>query len=68
MESVTWYAILTVGSVIAAVFMRLGVYLMLVKFNRWLPEKATKVANISMGVVIGLALLGIVGNALLSKH
>lgn len=51
------HAILAVVAIILGVVTRFGVYSVLVKNNRWLPEKATKVANIS---AISVAILGIV--------
>ncbi|HEY9787594.1 MAG TPA: hypothetical protein V6D17_19560 [Candidatus Obscuribacterales bacterium] len=68
MDTMWWYGILAVASIVIAIAMRFGVYTMLVKFNRWLPEKATKVANISSIVAIGLAFLVIAGNLVLSHH
>lgn len=66
MEMVGWYVILAVAAIAIAIALRFVVYTMLVKNNRWLPEKATKVANITSAVTVGLALLAIVGKALLT--
>lgn len=66
MEMVGWYVVLAVIAIVIAIALRFVVYTMLVKNNRWLPEKATKVANITSGVTVGVALLAIVGKALLT--
>jgi len=68
MDTTMWYGILAVVSIVISVALRFGIYTILVKFNRWLPEKATKVANVSGMAAGGLALLALVGNFLLSKH
>ncbi len=65
MEMVGWYVILAVAAIAIAIALRFVVYTVLVKNSRWLPEKATKVANIASGAIGGLALLAIVGKALL---
>jgi len=65
MEMVGWYVILAVAAIAIAIALRFVVYTML-KNNRWLPEKAAKAANITSGVAVGLALLAIVGKALLT--
>lgn len=57
------HAILAVVSIILGVVTRFGVYSVLVKNNRWLPEKATKVANISAIVVAILGLVAVMANA-----
>ena len=51
------HAILAVVAIVLGVVARFGVYSVLVKNNRWLPEKAAKVANIS---AIGIAVLGLI--------
>lgn len=66
MEMVGWYVILAIAAIAIAIALRFVVYTMLVKNSRWLPEKATKVANIASGAVAGLVLLAIVGKALLT--
>jgi hypothetical protein len=66
MEMVGWYVILAAAAIAIAVALRFIVYTMLVKNSRWLPEKATKVANLSSGIVATLALLAIIGKALLT--
>lgn len=68
MDTTMWYGILAVVSIVISVALRFGIYTILVKFNRWLPEKATKVANVSSMAAGGLSLLALVGNFLLSKH
>jgi len=64
----SWFAILAVLTVVLAVGLRYVVYMMLVKFNRWLPEKAKKIANVTSCVAGGIALLAVVGRACLSGH
>jgi hypothetical protein len=66
MDMVVWYVILTVVGIAVAVGVRQIVYTMLVKNSRWLPEKATKMANIASGATALLAILAIVGKALLT--
>lgn len=68
MDTTWWYGILAVVSILIAVALRFGIYTILVKFNRWLPEKATKVANVSSIAAGGIALIALVGNFLLTKH
>lgn len=68
MDTTWWYGILAIVSILIAVALRFGIYTILVKFNRWLPERATRVANVSSMVAGGIALLALVGNFLLSKH
>ncbi len=68
MDTTWWYGILAVVSILIAVALRFGIYTILVKFNRWLPEKATKVANVSSMAAGGVALVALVGNFLLTKH
>lgn len=68
MDTMWWYGILSIVSIVIAVALRFGVYTILVKFNRWLPEKATRVANVSSAVAVGIALVAIVGNLILSHH
>ncbi len=68
MDTTWWYGILAIVSILIAVALRFGIYTILVKFNRWLPEKATRVANASSMAAGGIALVALVGNFLLSKH
>ncbi len=68
MDTTWWYGILAIVSILIAVALRFGIYTILVKFNRWLPEKATRVANVSSMAAGGVALVALVGNFLLSKH
>ncbi|HEY9714413.1 MAG TPA: hypothetical protein V6C72_13160, partial [Chroococcales cyanobacterium] len=62
------YCVVGVVAIGIAVGLRFVVYMMLVKNARWLPEKATKVANITSAVAAGVSLLLIVGNAVINKH
>ncbi len=66
MEMVGWYVILAVAAIAIAIALRFVVYTMLVKNSRWLPERATKVANMTSGIAVGLAIAAIVGKALLT--
>lgn len=66
MDMLVVYALVALVSVVVGVLLRFIVYTWLVKNNRWLPEKATKVANITSGAAIGLALVAIGCNFLLS--
>lgn len=66
MDMVGWYVALTVVALGIAVGVRQIVYTMLVKQSRWLPEKATKMANIGAGVTIGVAVLALIGKALIT--
>ncbi|MCC7527153.1 MAG: hypothetical protein IT342_01450 [Candidatus Melainabacteria bacterium] len=68
MDTTWWYGILAIVSILIAIALRFGIYTILVKFNRWLPEKATRVANVSSIAAGGVALVALVGNFLLSKH
>jgi hypothetical protein len=68
MDTTWWYGILAIVSILIAVALRFGIYTILVKFNRWLPEKATRVANVSSMAAGGVALVALVGNFLLTKH
>ncbi|HEY9678104.1 MAG TPA: hypothetical protein V6C76_08840 [Drouetiella sp.] len=66
MDMIGWYVILAVAAIVISIAVRFVVYTMLVKNSRWLPEKATKVANISSGVIAAVGILAIVGKALLT--
>ena len=68
MDTTWWYGILAIVSILIAIALRFGIYTILVKFSRWLPEKATRVANISSMAAGGVALVALVGNFLLTKH
>lgn len=68
MDTTWWYGILAIVSILIAVALRFGIYTILVKFNRWLPERATRVANVSSMAAGGVALVALVGNFLLTKH
>jgi mannitol-specific phosphotransferase system IIBC component len=67
METV-WYGVLSVMAIGIGIALRYGVYTMLVKNNGWLPEKATKVANIVGASGLSLILLVLVGRAFLTAH
>lgn len=56
------HAILAVVAIVLGVVTRFGVYSVLVKNSRWLPEKAAKVANISAIAVAVLGLAAVVAN------
>ncbi len=60
------HLILGVVAILLGVIVRLGVYTILVKFNRWLPEKATKIANASAAVVAILGICAVVCNFLMA--
>ncbi len=66
MDLGVWYAGLGLIAVVLGVVVRLAVYTALVRFNRWLPEKATRVANISAVAAVVIGLLAVVGHMLLS--
>lgn len=59
MDLSVMYAILGLVAVVLGVIARFSVYTILVRFNRWLPEKATKAANISAIAVTALGLLAL---------
>ena len=61
---VGWYVILSLTGLVIAAVVRFGVYMVLVKSKRWLPEKATKMADMSSGLILGVVLLAIVGKAI----
>lgn len=56
------HAILGVVAIVLGVIVRLGVYTILVKFNRWLPEKATKIANASAAAVAVIGICAVACN------
>lgn len=68
MDTTVWYAILSVSAVVIAVVLRFGIYTMLVRFGRWLPEKATKVANIASIAVAVIGLGVVIGKAVITGH
>jgi len=68
MDTTWWYGILAIVTILIVVALRFGIYTILVKFNRWLPEKATKVANISSMAAGGVALLLLVVNFVGTRH
>jgi len=65
MDLGAWYGILGIVAVVFGVIARFASYTVLVKFNRWLPEKATRVANIAAIAVIAVGLLAVGGHMLL---
>jgi len=68
MDTLGLYGLISGAAIVIAVGLRFVVYTVLVKNSRWLPEKATKVANTACIVAIVLALVAIVGNAVMSSH
>jgi hypothetical protein len=68
MELTSWYVILGGVIVVIAVIERFAVYSILVKHKRWLPEKATNVANMMSGITLGLGILALVGKAIFFSH
>lgn len=68
MELTSWYVILGVVVIVIGIVERFAVYTILVKQNRWLPEKATKVANLTSGITIGMGVLLLVGKAVFFSH
>ncbi|MBA3994405.1 MAG: hypothetical protein C0469_12825 [Cyanobacteria bacterium DS2.3.42] len=68
MDTTWWYGILAIVTILIVVALRFGIYTILVKFNRWLPEKATRVANISSMAAGGVALLLLVVNFVGTRH
>ncbi len=68
MDTLGLYGLITVAAMVIAVGLRFLVYTVLVKNSKWLPEKATKVANTASMVTIGLAIVCMIGNALLASH
>lgn len=67
-STVGLYCIVAVVALGISIGLRFVTYTLLVKNGRWLPEKATKVANLTSAIAAGLSLLLIVGNAFLNKH
>lgn len=58
MEGVTgWYVILGVAFLLIALVVRYTVYTVLVRRNRWLPDKAGGTATLASAVVFGLGAL-----------
>ncbi len=68
MELTGWYAILGVAAVVISILMRFSIYTMLVRFNRWLPEKAAKVANMAACATAGVAIAAIAVKAFFFSH
>lgn len=59
------HGILAVVAVVVGVIARFASYTVLVKVNRWLPEKATKIANTAAFSVIAVGLLAVGSHLLL---
>ncbi len=68
MELSSWYTILGVAIIVIAVIERFVIYKVLVGSNRWLPEKASRLANLSSGITLLAGVAILIGNAVLSKH
>jgi hypothetical protein len=68
MDTLVLYGLISVAAIVIAVGLRFLVYTILVKNSKWLPEKATKVANTTSIVAVVIALVAIVGNAVMSGH
>ncbi len=66
MDASAMYAGMGVIAVVLGIIVRLGVYTILVKFNRWLPEKASKVANIGAAAAVVIGLGAVIGHMLMS--
>ena len=65
MEGVTaWYLILGISILVIAFVVRYSTYTFLVRIKRWLPEKASGMANsVTIGVLV-VAAITLVGKAL----
>jgi hypothetical protein len=68
MDVSNWYVILGVALILIAFGERFVIYKLLVGQSRWLPEKASKVANVSCVITLVAGIALICGNALLAKH
>jgi hypothetical protein len=68
MDTLGLYGLISGAAILIAVGLRFVVYTVLVKNSKWLPEKATKVANTTCVVAIAIALVLIAGNAMISGH
>lgn len=68
MDTLGLYGLISAAAILIAVGLRFLVYTVLVNNSKWLPEKATKVANTTCVVTIALALVAIAGNAMMSGH
>ncbi len=60
------YALMGLVAVVVGMIARFSAYTVLVKFNRWLPEKATKSANLIATVVSAVGLICVVAHMVLS--
>lgn len=65
MDLGVWYGTLGLVAVVFGVIARFAAYTILVKFNRWLPERASRVANTTAAVVVAVGLLAVGGHWLL---
>jgi hypothetical protein len=68
MDTLGLYGVIGIAAIVIAVGLRFVVYTILVKNSRWLPEKATKVANTTSIVTIVIAIVAIGANAMISGH
>jgi putative Mn2+ efflux pump MntP len=68
MDTLGLYGLIFGAAILIAVGLRFVVYSFLVNNSKWLPEKATKVANTTCVVAIAVALVLIAGNAVMSGH
>jgi hypothetical protein len=66
MDTLGLYGLISAAAIVVAIGLRFIIYTVLVKNGRYLPEKATKVANMTSVVTIVIALVAIVGNAMMS--
>lgn len=68
MELGSWYVILGVILILISLGERIILYKVLVGQARWLPEKASKLANIAAGITALAGVIVIVANAVLARH
>ncbi|HEY9776280.1 MAG TPA: hypothetical protein V6C81_21130 [Planktothrix sp.] len=68
MDTFGLYGLITGAAIVIAVGLRFLVYTLLVRNSKWLPEKATRVANTASIVTVGVALVCMIGNALMVNH
>ncbi|MBX9670651.1 MAG: hypothetical protein K2X93_23815 [Candidatus Obscuribacterales bacterium] len=60
------YALMGLAAVVVGMIARFSAYTVLVKFSRWLPEKATKSANLIAMVVSIVGLVAVVAHMVLT--
>ncbi len=60
------YALMGLAAVVVGMIARFSTYTVLVKFSRWLPEKATKSANLIAMVVSIVGLIAVVAHMVLT--